>query len=626
MPLHRTLNIGIVAHVDAGKTSLTERLLFDCGAIDTLGSVDAGTTQTDTGDIERRRGITVRSAVVSFTIGQTRINVIDTPGHADFVAEVDRALRVLDAAVLVVSAVEGVQAHTRALMRILHDMRLPVVIFINKIDRPGARTDELLTEIERRVTPHPIAMNAVRDPGSRAARVFPADLGKCAETLAEHDDSLLARIVDGPAPTPPELHAALRDQLARGLVHPVYFGSALTGEGIDALIRALTDLLPIPEPAADDTTPRGTIFAIDRSPSGAKTAYLRLFSGTVAARDRLELHRDDYDGTTHHHTARISTLDVVGRPSSRLTAGNIARITGLNEARVGDYLGPPTDSDRPHFPMPTLRTRVRARGGSPAALHTALCQLAEQDPLLHTRVEPDGTTSILLYGEIQQQIIATTLSDRYGIDPEFLATEPLRIERVTGTGEAIEEMGYRAASSSGFWATIGLRIEPGPPGIAFHYETELGALPRAFHCAIAESVHATLRRGPGGRPVTDCVVTLIRSGFAGPISTAADFRALTPLVLERALRRAGTAVLEPIHAFELDLPADTLAPVLAALTAFGATIDHTDATTTTWQLTGTIPARTLDAARRRLPGLTRGEAGWWSRPVGYREIPRGGGA
>ncbi|MGY2061253.1 hypothetical protein ACW9HQ_40820, partial [Nocardia gipuzkoensis] len=256
--------------------------------------------------------------------------------------------------------------------------------------------------------------------------------------------------------------------------------------------------------------------------------------------------------------------------------------------------------------MPTLRTVVRARTGAPAALHAALRQLAEQDPLLHTTVESDGTTSILLHGEIQRQIIASALADRYGIDAEFLAIEPLRVERVTGTGEAIEEMGYRAASPSGFWATVGLRVAPGPPGIDFRYETELGALPRAFHCAIAESVHATLRAGFGGRPITDCVVTLVRSGFAGPISTAADFRGLTPLVLARALRGAGTEVLQPIHAFEVDIPADGLAAVLSGLATLGARIGDTEARGSRWVVTGSIPARRVDTARQRLIGLTRG--------------------
>ncbi|MDV9177760.1 GTP-binding protein, partial [Streptomyces sp. W16] len=172
-----TLNIGILAHVDAGKTSLTERLLFDHGAIDRLGSVDAGDTRTDDGAIERQRGITIRSAVAAFTVGDTQINLIDTPGHADFVAEVERALEVLDGAVLLLSAVEGVQAQTRVLLRTLRRLRLPTLVFVNKIDRAGARAEDLLTDIRRRLTPHVVPLTDVTGLGTPGARVLPRPPG-----------------------------------------------------------------------------------------------------------------------------------------------------------------------------------------------------------------------------------------------------------------------------------------------------------------------------------------------------------------------------------------------------------------------------------------------------------------
>jgi ribosomal protection tetracycline resistance protein len=208
MPVPRTLNIGILAHVDAGKTSLTERLLFETGAIARLGSVDGGDTQTDTGAIERERGITVRSAVAAFTVGATQVNLIDTPGHPDFVAEVERALGVLDGVVLVLSAVEGVQAQTRVLVRTLREMRLPVLLFANKIDRAGARDDDLLAEVRRTVAPHAVRMTKTRDLGTSAAAVVPESLddpdvrARVAEVLAEVDERVLARFVDGPPLSP----------------------------------------------------------------------------------------------------------------------------------------------------------------------------------------------------------------------------------------------------------------------------------------------------------------------------------------------------------------------------------------------------------------------------------------
>lgn len=253
MQIQHTLNIGILAHVDAGKTSLTERLLFDTGTIDRLGSVDAGDTQTDTGVIERQRGITVRSAVTSFTTGSTQVNLIDTPGHSDFVAEVERVLGVLDGAVLVLSAVEGVQAHTRVLMRTLREVGLPVLLFVNKIDRSGARAEALLRDVRHKLVPHPLAMTAVQDLGTPSARALPHVLDdgaefrtRVAETLAEVDETVLARVVDGPFPDPAALRTALAEQTRQGRVHPVFFGSARSGQGVGALVDGLTGLLRPP--------------------------------------------------------------------------------------------------------------------------------------------------------------------------------------------------------------------------------------------------------------------------------------------------------------------------------------------------------------------------------------------
>ncbi|WP_157876826.1 GTP-binding protein, partial [Streptomyces graminilatus] len=281
-----TLNIGILAHVDAGKTSLTERLLFDSGVIDRLGSVDAGDTRTDDGAIERQRGITIRSAVAAFTAGDTQINLIDTPGHSDFIAEVERALEVLDGAVLLLSAVEGVQAQTRVLMRTLRRLRLPTLVFVNKIDRAGARSESLLADVRRLLTPYVVPLTGVDGVGTPAARTRPLPLTAMAtaEAIAEADPGILAALVDGPAPTPDELALALAARTADGSLHPLLFGSALGGQGVPELVAALTRLLPRPAPAVADAPARGTVFAVRPAPDGGRTAYLRLYEGEVTER------------------------------------------------------------------------------------------------------------------------------------------------------------------------------------------------------------------------------------------------------------------------------------------------------------------------------------------------------
>ncbi|MEW2567888.1 tetracycline resistance ribosomal protection protein Otr(A) [Streptomyces sp. NPDC047070] len=630
----RTLNIGILAHVDAGKTSLTERLLFDAGVIDRLGSVDAGDTRTDDGAIERQRGITIRSAVAAFTArnmdldragetaGDVQINLIDTPGHSDFVAEVERALEVLDGAVLLLSAVEGVQARTRVLMKTLRRLRLPTLVFVNKIDRAGAREEGLLDDIRRRLTPYIVPLTGVRDIGTARARVVPraVDEPRTAETLADADPGILAAVVDGPPPTPDELRAALAARTADGSLHPVLFGSALGGQGIAELVEAVTRLIPAPGPLEESgrVEPRGTVFAVRTRPDGERTAYLRLYEGEVTSRQRLTLLRREADGRERRVPGRALGLDVVGRPGP-LTAGNIAAVTGLHGVRVGDRLGRVPDR-APQFAAPTLETLVRARDAEHAApLRSALLALADQDPLLHARPGPAGSTALLLYGEVQKEVLAATLVQDFGIEAGF---EPSRIrclERPVGTGEAYEEV--KRHGHTGFWATIGLRVEPGPhgSGTVFAYETELGALPRAFHQAVEDTVHATLLDGgPHGWPVTDCRVTLVRSGYVAPLSTAGDFRGLTPVVLRRALEHAHTRVYEPYHSFEADLPLDALAPVTARLASCGTEFGETTGGSTSWLVTGRLPARHVRDIELRLPGLTHGEGVWWSRPSGDR--------
>ncbi|HEX4812008.1 MAG TPA: translation factor GTPase family protein [Nonomuraea sp.] len=617
------LNIGILAHVDAGKTSLTERLLFETGVIRRPGSVDEGDTQTDTGEIERRRGITIRAAVASFALGGLRVNLVDTPGHADFVAEVERALGVLDGAVLVLSAVEGVQPHTRVLMRTLRKLRLPTVIFVNKIDRMGAREREVLADVRRRLSPCAVALNGVRGIGrpSAATRgLTPEGVQEAAEVLAEHDDGLLELLVEGKTPGLAQVRAALARQCADGVAHPVLYGSAITGQGVPDLLDAIGTLLPAvrrpDDPAAAADAARATVFAIERAPSGEKVAYLRVRAGALRPREPLTFHGDGraYEG-------RLTALAVAGAPERRqAVTGDIVKVWGVPEIRVGDHVGEPaTDAARTrHFSPPSLETVVRPRvPGEEPRLHAALLTLAEQDPLIDTRTVAGGRTSVLLYGEVQKEVIAETLAREFGVEAVFEPSRPLYFERPSGTGEAVEEI--RRHGRNAFMATVGLRVEPGT-GVTYRLEVDLGSLPLAFHRAIEESVRLALREGPYGWPVTDVAVTLVRTGYSAPITVAADFRGRTPIVLMEALRRAGTTVYEPCHRFEAELPLEAFGPVTAALAALGGELEEADRRGDTWVIGGEIPAARVHEFEQRLPGLSHGEGAWWSEPSGDRPL------
>jgi ribosomal protection tetracycline resistance protein len=613
-----TVNTGIVAHVDAGKTSLTERLLFRAGVIGELGSVDAGNTQTDSMDIERQRGITIRSAVVSLTVDGRTVNLIDTPGHSDFIAEVERSLGVLDGVVLVVSAVEGVQAQTRVLMRTLRALNLPVLIFVNKIDRLGARAEELLAEIRRTIAPGAIALSAVSDIGTKHARVRPCQPANLAESLAENDEAFLLRYLEESEKiTEPDLRAEFVAQVRRPLVQPVFFGSAMTGVGVEELLAGIGTFLPATEPV--DGEPSGVVFKIDRGRAGEKVSYVRLYAGSIEARQSLVLRRSG--GVEYQE--RVTSVAVFDRGTHRVSrrarAGDIAVVGGLTGARIGDRIG---SSDRidttTHFPLPSLETVVSpGRAGDAGRLFAALAELPEQDPFIDVRQDPiSGDISVRLYGEVQKEVIRARLAEDYGVVAGFAPTRLVYVEKPVGVGSAAEAMaGY-------FFGTVGLRVEPGEreSGVVFRLAVELGSLPLSFHKAIEETVRATLQQGLYGWEVTDIVVTLSRSGFISPLSTAGDFRKITPLVLMSALVKAGTAVHEPFQEFELDIPANALSPVLALLTGSRARLREPELDGESYRLRGELAAARMPDVERALPGLTQGEGALAARPGGYRPI------
>jgi ribosomal protection tetracycline resistance protein len=613
-----SLNLGILAHVDAGKTSLTERLLYASGVIDALGSVDDGSTRTDSLALERQRGITIKSAVVSFALGGVTINLIDTPGHPEFIAEVERVLGVLDGAVLVVSAVEGVQAQTRVLMRTLRRLRIPTLIFVNKIDRAGAQDERLMRSLGEKLAPV-VAMGSVSRPGTRSAAFAPFRgdaVPGLHEVLAEHDDALLAAFVDERATVPDgALRAALAAQTRQALVHPVFFGSAITGAGVDALAGGVGELLPAARGDAGGPV-AGAVFKVDRGGAGEKIAYVRLFSGTVHVRDRLPL-GERGDGKV---TAIRVFEDGADVPRTSVSAGRIGKLWGLADVRIGDAVGAARPPAGRAFAPPTLETVVEPRDPADRrALFLALSRLAEQDPLIGFRQEDAGQElAVSLYGEVQKEVIEATLAGDFGVAATFHETTTICLERPVGTGAAFEIID---TDSNPFLATVGLRVEPGRSGggVTFGLEVELGSMPYAFFKAVEETVHATLRHGLHGWQVTDCRVTMTHSGYwprqshahatfdKSMSSTAGDFRGLTRLVVMRALAEAGTEVLEPLHAFRLELPADALGAALPVLGRLRAVPGAPVLQRGTCLLEGEIPAASVHELTRQLPGLTRGE-------------------
>ncbi|NUR31700.1 MAG: TetM/TetW/TetO/TetS family tetracycline resistance ribosomal protection protein, partial [Catenulispora sp.] len=581
----RYLNLGILAHVDAGKTSLTERLLHAAGIIDEIGSVDRGTTRTDSLELERRRGITIKAAVTAFPLGDAAVNLIDTPGHPDFIAEVERTLGVLDGVVLVVSAVEGVQPQTRVLMRAVRRLGLPTVLFVNKIDRRGADPRRVLGELSAKLTSAAFPMGTVADAGTAGAR-FVSEIPE------------LRRL---------GLWPSLAADSREGSAHPVFFGSAITGAGVPELMAGLEDLLPGSVENGSART-AGRVFKVERGPAGERIAYVRMFAGALRTRDRLPSGR----------VTGISVLSAAeGGPvaTDAVTAGQIGVVRGLTKVRIGDRLGGREAGDDDvaiHFAPPTLETVVEPcdpvdRG----PMFAALTQLAEQDPLIGLRYDKArAETSLSLYGEVQKEVIQTTLAEEHGVAVRFRETTPICVERVLGVGEALDVI---KTGDNPFLATVGLRVAPAAlgAGVSIGLEIELGSLPPAFLTAIEETVRTTLGAGLHGWAVPDASVVITRTGYwarqshahgtfdKSMSSTAGDFRALTPLVLMAALAEAGTEVCEPMHRFRLELPATLLGTVLPVLTAFRAVPASTAVTGDTAVLEGIVPAARVHALGQR---------------------------
>jgi ribosomal protection tetracycline resistance protein len=599
--LRKTLNLGILAHVDAGKTTLTERLLYAAGVIADVGSVDKGTTRTDSLELEQRRGITIKSAVVSFPIEGVTVNLIDTPGHPDFIAEVERVLSVLDGCVLVLSAVEGVQPQTRILWRALRRLGVPTLLFVNKIDRLGADPERVLDAIEQRLTRNAVPMGSASGLGTRGAEFAP--FGPADDDLAERTRA--------------------------GDLHPVFFGSALTGAGVDDLMDGIARLLPAQ--ARDRDGPLSArVFKIERGPTSDRIAYTRVFAGRVRVRDRLEAGKV---------TAIRVFADGDAEQREEVHAGEIAKVWGLAEVQIGDWLGEPQGAPEHHFAPPTFEAVLApADPADGQRLRVALAQLAEQDPLIDVRQDDTrGEISVSLYGEVQREVIEATLAEEYRLDVEFHETTTVCVERPAGSGEAVETLN---TPTNPFHADLGLRVDPAAPGSGVEVCVAAEIDPRdaplyvfktfaGFMEHMDEYVRFALEEGLHGWRVTDCVVTVTKIAYSladgppsrrGPMPTARDIKNLTPLVLLRALEQGGSTVCEPVFRISAEVPAAAVGGVLAALGRLGASATTPSSRGGLSVLETTLPASRVQDFRRQLPGLTGGEGVLESELAGYQPV------
>ncbi|AXO93673.1 tetracycline resistance protein [Bacillus anthracis] len=617
-----TINIGIVAHVDAGKTSLTERILYETNVIKEVGRVDSGSTQTDSMELERQRGITIKASVVSFFIDDVKVNVIDTPGHADFIAEVERSFHVLDGAILVISAVEGVQAQTKILMRILQKLNIPTILFVNKIDRSGANTERVVKQIKTILSNETFPFYSVQNEGTKEARIIEyKSYDDCIERLAPYNESLLESFVNNEIVTDTLLREELEKQIQQANLYPIFFGSALTGIGVTELLENIPALFPANNPSQDEEL-SGIVFKIEREPSREKIAYVRVFSGTLHVRKYVHIQRDQ----SLSHKEKIKKMCIFHNgnvvQTSTVPSGDFCKVWGLNNIKIGDIIGERTDYIKDiHFAEPQMEAAINAVPKERIHdLYAALMELCEEDPLIKVwKDDIHDELYIRLFGEVQKEVIETTLYEKYNLQVTFSNTRVVCMEKPIGIGNSVEVMGEKA---NPFYATIGFKVERGElnSGITYTLGVELGSLPLAFHKAIEDTVFQTLKQGLYGWEVTDISVTLTHTGYASPVTTASDFRNLTPLVLMDALKQAETYVYEPVNEFELTVPEHAISTAMYKLAAIPATFAEPIFNNDSYQLTGSLPVAKTENFKRMLHSFTEGEAVFITKPAGFTKI------
>lgn len=553
------INVGIFAHVDAGKTTTTEHILYESGRIRALGSVDTGTALTDSMDVERQRGISVRAALASFAWKGVQINLVDTPGHVDFLSEVERSLRVMDCAVLVLSAVEGVQAQSEMIWNALRKLGIPTLIFVNKMDRVGADPEAVLAEARNYLSSDiiPVQQPIGKEKeyiGARDLWENEADANKrteLLEALAERDEELLEKYMSGSPIDLAEWKKYMKTAASSGRFFPMVYGVAAKGLGITALLDAMVEYFPRAGGNVEGPV-SGIVYNIQRDKSMGRMAFVRLYEGTIRNRDTLMNYTQDIQGkVTQIRKVEGGRTEDVGA----LEAGDIAVIYGLSGVRIGDVLGHPgAIPEEAKLAVPLLTVRVFWEPDmDDHKVIGALQELADEDPLLDAQwLQDERELHIKVMGPIQLEILNSVLEERYALKVTFGQPSVIYKETPARAGEGF--IAYTMPKPC--WAILRFQIEPGPPGSGLVYDSIVRSsdlLPQ-YQSETARRVPEALQQGLHGWEVTDLKVTLTEGQHHVWHTHPLDFAVATPMGIMDGLARVGTKLLEPILQVRIVVP------------------------------------------------------------------------
>ncbi|MCS7235373.1 MAG: elongation factor G [Armatimonadetes bacterium] len=674
VPLERIRNIGIVAHIDAGKTTTTERILFYTGRVHRLGEVDEGSATMDWMVQERERGITITSAATTCFWRDHRINIIDTPGHVDFTIEVERSLRVLDGAVVILSAVEGVQPQSETVWRQADRYHVPRILYVNKMDRVGADFLRVVEMVRERLgapaVPVQLPVGAedsfegvvdlvrmrsilyLDDLGTRSSETaIPPEMvdlvnayrERLLEAAAECDDTVMLRYLEGQPLPEGDLKRAIRRGTLSGKLVPVLAGSSFRNKGVQPLLDAVVDYLPSPldigavrgtnprtgeveERPVDEQAPFCALaFKIMTDPYVGKLTYFRVYSGTLRAGSYV------FNATrgVRERVSRILLMHANHREDIReATAGNVVAAVGLRETTTGDTLcdeSAPLVLEPIQFPEPVISVAVEPKTKADSdRLSAALAKLAEEDPSFRVRYDPEtGQTLISGMGELHLEIITDRLVREFRVEahvgrPQVAYKETLR-QPARGEGRFIRQTGGR-----GQYGHAVVDVEPLPRGGGFEFVDRItgGVIPKEFIKPVEEGVREAMESGVlAGYPVVDVRVTLVDGSYHEVDSSELAFKIAGSLAFKDAAQKAKPVLLEPVMKVEVTTPEAYMGDVLADLNARRGRIQAMEQRQGLRVITALVPLAEMFGYATDLRSRTQGRAVYTMEFSHYEEVP-----
>ena len=619
--IERYRNIGIIAHIDAGKTTTTERILFYTGKTHRIGSVDEGTTVTDWMEQERERGITIVSAAVSAEWKGYQINIIDTPGHIDFTAEVQRSLRVLDGGIVIFDAVQGVEPQSETVWRQADRYFVPRVCFVNKMDRVGASYDRTIEMVRERLGANPIPVQlpigvesgfkGAVDLFSERAIVWEDDLGRepretdipadlrlqaaemrerMIEQIAETDDELTLKYLEGEEISVDELKAALRQAVIDNMATAVYCGSSLRNKGVQPLLDAVIDFLPSPQDVPpvrgyhptteeviehlpeDDEPLSALVFKIVTDPYVGRLAYVRVYSGKITQGSMVY-------NSTKGKRERIGRLlrmyadrreDVI-----EVLAGDIGATLGLKDSFTGDTLCEPTHPillEAISFPEPVISVSIEPKTTADQdKMAEALRKLSEEDPTFHVRSDADtGQTIISGMGELHLEVLVDRMLREFRVQARVGRPQVAYRESITRPVPKAEFRYVKQTGGRGQYGHVVFEIEPGELGSGIVYENDIvgGVIPKEYFNAIEKGVREASEAGVlAGYPVVDVKVRLYDGSFHEVDSSEMAFKMAATLAFKEGIQKGAPVLLEPVMKVEAVVPEEYLGDVIGQLNA-----------------------------------------------------------